>query len=178
MKKIISLLFVVTILLTGCSLTKDDENTPTRQAEIYLDSYKNLDDNVMDDLTDLVENMESYTSDQRERYHELMKNHYSDMKYEIKSETIDGDNATVEVEIEVLDYSNVMSLEPNMEDFIDVDGNYDEKKYYDSQLDMLESVTNHVKYTIVLDFVKEDDNWKIVEPNEIVKQKIHGIYTY
>lgn len=177
MKKIISLLLVVTILLTGCSLM-NEEKTPTDAVEAYLDSYKNLDDNVLDDLKDLVEDMTSYTSDQKERYHELMKEHYGDMSYEVKSETIDGDNATVEVEIEVRDYSLVMNTEPDMEEFKGEDGTYDEAKYYDFQLDMLESTTDKVKYTIVLTLTKEDGEWKVEEPNEIVKQKIHGIYTY
>lgn len=45
--------------------------------------------------------------DQKNTYSDIMKRQYEDLTYEIKDEVIDGDNATVTVEIEVYDYYKV-----------------------------------------------------------------------
>ena len=176
MKKIFTLLFVSVIILTGCSMKKENKNTPTYKVKEYMDSYSKLDDNLLDDLNDLVKDMKSYSSSQKERYKELMKKHYKDLTYDIKSEKIDGDEATVEVEIEVYDYSKVMNENVDMKEYQLDDGSYDTDAYYDYQLDQLEKVKNKVKYTIVFSLNKVDGEWTIIEPSEIVKQKIHGIY--
>ena len=176
MKRIFTLLFVSVIILTGCSMKKENKNTPTYKVKEYMNSYNKLNDSLLDDLEKLVDDMKSYSDIQKERYRDLMKKHYKDLTYEIKSETIDGDNATVEVEIEVYDYSKVLNSNVDMKEYQLEDGSYDTDAYYDYQLDQLEKVKNKVKYTIVFSLNKNDGEWIIVEPSEIVKQKIHGIY--
>ncbi len=176
MKKI---LFVIAalFLLSGCDMGKDMTNTPTKKVEAYLDSYQQLDDNVLNDLDALVNDTE-YTVEQKARYREIMKKHYSNLKYEIKDEAIDGDKATVDTEIEVSDYSKILSEEVNKDDYKDDQGNYDATKYFDVQLDKIEKATEKVKYNITFKLSKKDGEWVIDDLDEISKEKIHGIYIH
>lgn len=79
-------------------------NTPTKKVENFLDSYKNQDEAVINQLQDMVNSDSLMTDDEKTTYSDIMKKQYEDMTYEIKDERIDGDNATVTVEIEVYDY--------------------------------------------------------------------------
>lgn len=174
MKKVLSLLMLL-LLISGCSIGKDMTNTPTKQVEAYLDRYQKLDDNVLNDLDTLVEDTE-YNIEQKARYKEIMKKHYSELQYEIKDEVIDGDKATVDVEIQVRDYSNILSTEINKEDYLDDTGKYDSSKYYDDQLTKLEGANELVKYTITFNLTKKDNEWVIDDLDTSSMEKIHGIY--
>lgn len=174
MKRIIYL-FMLLLIVSGCSIGTKMMNTPTKKVEAYLDSYQKLDDNVLNDLDTLIEDTE-YTTEQRARYKEIFKKHYSNLKYEILDEKIDGDNATVEAQVEVNDYSSILSEPINEDDYKDEEGNYDSKKYFDYQLDKLEKATEKIKYTIIFRLTKKDDNWVIDDLDETSIKKIHGIY--
>ncbi len=165
------------ISLVGCSLGKDMTNTPTKKVEAYLDGYKSLDDSVIEDIDDLLTDTE-YTLEQRTRYKDLMKKHYKDIQYEIKDEKINGDKATVEVEIEVKDYSKVLSNSIVPDELKDEEGNYSEEEYYNYQLDQMEKVEDKVKYTVTFYLTKVNNDWVMDELSESNKQKIHGIYIY
>lgn len=174
MKKIL-LIITVTIFLSACTLSKESNNTPTKQVEAYLNSYQKLDSNVLNDLDTMIKNTE-YNESQKMRYKELMKKHYSNLKYEIKNETIDGNKAMVDVEVEVNDYSKVLSENSNQDDYKDSDGNYDISKYLDSQLDKLERATEKTKYKVTFYLTKKDNEWIIDDLDKNTIKKIHGIY--
>ena len=177
MKKLFTLLLILPIFITGCGKDKKMD-TPTDKVKNYLDSYIHLDDNVLTDLDDMIDNMNDYTSNQKEKYKKIMKRHYENITYEIKEETIDNDIATVEVEIEVYDYNPVLNKEYDENEFTDDEGKFDIEKFNDYELDLLDKVANKTKYTILFTLSKEDNEWVIDEPDDIVKQKIHGIYNY
>ena len=174
MKRILIVLTFI-IMMTACNLGVKMDNTPKRQVEAYLDSYQKLDDNVLNDLDTLVEDTE-YNESQKVRYKELMKKHYSNLKYDIKGETIDGDKATVDVEIEVNDYSDILQEDINQDDYKDENGKIDLSKYFDYQLDKLERATEKTKYTITFHLTKKDDEWIIEDLDKTSIKKIHGIY--
>ncbi len=163
--------------LVGCSIGKDMTNTPTKKVEAYMDGYQKLDSSVLNDLDTLLHDVE-YTVDQKSRYKELMKKHYKDMKYEIKDEKINGDKATVEVEVEVRDYSKILSSKDIPDEIKDEEGNYTDEAYYNYQLDQMEKVEDKVKYTVTFYLTKTANEWKIDDLNESTMQKIHGIYIY
>ena len=100
------------------------------------------------------------------------------MKYEIKEEKINGDKATVEVEVEVKDYSKVLSSKEVPDDIKDEEGNYTDEAYYNYQLNEMEKVEDKVKYTVTFYLTKKDKEWQIDDLNESTLQKIHGIYIY
>ena len=103
MKKI-SILFIFLFLLIGCSLS----NTPTSQVEDLLTKYQTLDSDIETGINNILDS-ENLTISQRERYRKLIESQYKNIAYEIKDETIDGDNATVTVEVELLDYKKAIN---------------------------------------------------------------------
>ncbi len=183
MKKLLSMLFIMT-LLTGCSctatLTKD---TPTKKVEHFFNDYQTLDSDVLAQLNTVVDQETSFTEEQKETYRDIMKKHYQGLTYEIKDEVIDGDNATVTVEIEVKDYSKIISasntyLSEHPNEFNDEKGVYDVSLFNKYRLEQLKNANEKVKYTLNLTLTKVDDEWKLDKLNDVDESKIHGTYNY
>lgn len=107
MKKIFAILCLSLILMTGCSTSM---GTPTAAVEKYLSKYQNLDSEILTQLDSVISNDASMSDDQKKEYKELMINQYKNLSYKVVNENVMGDEAEVEVEIEVLDYaSNITS---------------------------------------------------------------------
>ena len=177
MKKILLSLLTI-FLLVGCT---SPNNTPTKKVEQYLDKYQKLDDSVIEDLNTTLDSDSSITSETKEDYLNLFKEQYKNLKYEIKDETIDGDIATVEVEITVIDYADVISeteayRAANEDDFKDENGNYSEIKYSKYRLEKLKSSKDETKYTLYLTVSKQDDKWVLNQLSNEDLSKINGLY--
>ena len=126
---------------------------------------------------------EDFTDEQKKEYKELMKNHYKNLKYEIKDEVVNGDNATVTVEIEVTDYSKIMTdadsyLENNPSEFNNENGTYDVSLFTKYRLDKLKEAKEKVKYTLDLTLTKVKDEWVLDTISDMDEAKIHGMYIY
>ena len=181
MKKILSIIGL-TLILTGCSLGNMD-NTPTKKVEEYLNNYQTLDSNVLSELDSIIEHEEMFNDDQKTTYRDILKKHYQDLVYKIKEETVNGDKATVEVEIEVNDYTKVLNESENYRttnesEFLDEDNLFDESKFNDYKLDLLKSNKERVKYTIYFSLTKTDDEWVLDNLTQTEQEKILGIYEY
>ena len=181
MKKIVIFLASL-VLLTGCGNNKM-LNTPTKRVEMFFESYQSLDKNVIDQLNDVANNEISFTDSQRESYVDLMKKHYQALKYEIKDEVINGDTATVTVEITVMDYSNILKeaneyLENNKQEFNDENGKYDETSFNEYRLNKLKEADKTVTYTIDMTLTKIDGEWILDDVSNDVNDKIQGIYEH
>lgn len=182
MKKIIiPFLIGLTILLSGCGETLN--NTPTKQAEMFFMNYQTLNKDVIEDLNDVLESDTSMTESQKEKYKNIMKNHYKNLVYDIKDERINGDTAIVTVEIEVYDYSKTLAnantyLEEHMEEFLDDDNKYSQEKFIDYRLTELEKVKDKVKYTLDLNLTKIDDKWQMDKVSSLDEDKILGVYEH
>lgn len=169
-------------LLTGCSLGSKMLNTPTKQVELFLTKYQTLDEEVLKDLNYVVAEEELFNTSQRDTYKELMKKHYQNLVYHIKEESIDGDKATVTTEIEVTDYSKILSeaelyKEQNPSEFL-TDGVFDTTKYTDYRLEKLKDAKEKVTYTIDFTLTKEEKEWKMDPLTTVQQEKIHGTYLY
>lgn len=180
MKKIFLLLFLP-FLLVGCG--QKTMNTPTKKVEMFFANYQSLDDKVIEQLNDVANEEELFNTEQRESYIELMKKHYQGLTYEIKDEVVDGDTATVTVEIEVTDYSKSLSdaedyLNNNKAEFNDENDEYDESLFTTYRLDRLKESTDKVKYTLNIYLTKVDDEWQIDDLSETDRMKINGMYEY
>lgn len=177
MKKI--LLTIMTIIMfSGCSGTL--LNTPTKKVEMFFNKYQSLDDDVMNQLKDVVNNEISFTKEQGLSYIEIMKKHYQSLKYRIKDEVIDGNTAVVTVEIEVIDYSDILKnadnyLKENESEFMK-NGKIDEKLFNDYRLNKLKNAKDKVKYTIDMTLTNVDGKWELDEVSRDTKDKIHGVY--
>lgn len=181
MKKFLSILFLL-VLLTGCGKT-GLMNTPTKKVEMFFGNYQTLNEEVIDQLDETVNKSTEFTEDQKKEYKDLMKKHYQSLKYDIKDEVVNGDQATVTVEIEVKDYSKVMEqadlyLEDNRKKFEDEEGIYDKSKFMDYRIEQLKKSEDTVKYTLDLSLTKIDDEWKLDDISDSDQQKINGIYNY
>lgn len=181
MKKVLGILGIA-LVMTGCSLT-DMDNTPTKQVEAYLNDYQTLNSNVLSELDSLVNQEEAFDEDQKTTYRDIMKKHYQDLTYMVKEETVNGDKATVEVEIEVNDYTKALkSAESykttNESEFYDDEGAFDEGMFNDYKLGLLKDNKERVKYTIYFSLTKSNGEWTLDDLTETEQEKILGIYEY
>ena len=181
MKKIIALISLL-FIFTACSLS-DIDNTPTKKVEALFNNYQTLDKLVLDDLDLIIAKENNYTSEQKDKYRDILKKHYQDLTYEIKDETVNGDKATVEVEIEVTDFHKAIEdskkyLKENRDEFLDSNNNYDESKYIDYELKKLKDTDETVKYTLSLTLTKKDKEWVLDDLSDEDEEKILGMYNY
>lgn len=101
MKRIFILLSVSLLIFAGCGNTM---NTPTSKVEEFLGKYQKLDKNVISELDEVLKKEDSMSDEQKKEYKILLEKQYQNLSYKIKNEEVEGDTATVDVEIEVLDY--------------------------------------------------------------------------
>lgn len=127
MKKILVAIILGMFLFAGCENTK---NTPTSKVEQYLGKYQKLDKDVLTDLDNVLDKDDNMNDDQKKEYRTLLEKQYQNLSYKIKNEEIKGDTATVDVEIEVLDYQTSInkSKEYYAEHQDDFKNNSDDKK--------------------------------------------------
>lgn len=171
---------MVLFLAVGCG---NMMNTPTKKVEEFLSKYQTQDEKVLAQLDEVIDSSGTMTKDQKDKYRDLMKKQYQNLSYKIKDETIDGNNATVQVEIEVYDYASSISesetyLTTNKDEFIKEDTKeVDDEKFMDYKLKQLSLVKDKVKYTINFTLTKTDDKWILDDITEIDRQKLHGLYS-
>jgi hypothetical protein len=178
MKKIFYL-FLAFLLITGCNMLG---NTPTKRVEEFLGKYQNLDNTIINQI-DTVVSDSNYTATQQDKYRDIIKKQYQDMTYTVKEEIVDGDNATVSVEIEVYDLDSAIdeatayrSTDPD--NLKDAQGVFQESLYTDYKLDLMKDTTERIKYTIDFTLNKTDGDWQLDDLTQTQKEKIHGIYNY
>lgn len=175
---------VAIILLSGCSM----ENTPTKRVENFLNNYISQDNAVLSQLKEMIDSDTLMDNTQKNTYSDIMKRQYKDMTYEIKDETIEGNNATVTAEVEVYDYyrANKESEEyynsnksEFMNDSLEKDAiDNSDLKYIEYRLEKLKNTNERVKYTIDFVLTKKDDEWKLNDIDDITRQKLHGLYEH
>ena len=180
MKKILLYVFMGLFLLTGCGNLM---NTPVKKVELLLSKYQKLDDAVLTQLGDSLLSDTVLTSDQKEKYKELLERQYKNLTFTVKNEAIDGKTAMVEVEIEVYDYNKAITssedyLLNNQNEFYDETGNIDTIKYNDYKLSEIEKMKDRVTYTINFTLSKVDEEWMVDDLTDTERQKIHGLYAY
>lgn len=196
-KIVLGFLFLL-VVVAGCSNTM---NTPTSKVEEFFSKYQNMDDDVATQLDQVLKDDTTMSDEQKEKYRVLMEKQYQNLSYKIEDETINGDNATVDVEIKVLDYAttinnakkyyeehkdeieneNKENKEDNtnvVEDAIDDAGTAikESSAYIDYKLKELESVSDTTTYTITFYLTKEDGKWQLQDISDLDLQKIHGLY--
>ncbi|MBQ8891495.1 MAG: hypothetical protein IJ068_01355 [Bacilli bacterium] len=182
MKKITSFVLLVLgsiLLITGCGT--DLMNTPTKRVETMLNNYITLDSEVLKDLDETILSDTTMTSTQKEEYRNIIKKLYQNMSYEIKDETIDSDNATVEVEIEVYNYKKIIDdannyLQNNQNEFLNDDNTIDLEKFNDYKLSELKKAKDKVTYTLNLTLHQIEDKWVLDNLSDTEISKLHGMY--
>lgn len=160
-KLIVTILFLN--LLIGCNLA----NTPTSQVEDFLSNYQMLNKKIKIDEKDLLPD-EQLSKDLKVEYQKLIKKQYQNLSYSVKDEKIDGNKATVEVEVTVLNYKKeIDTLEDNK--------NLD---YSKTLLKKLKKTKEKITYTINFKTKKDKDgNWKVQTLDKEDRKKLLGIYS-
>lgn len=179
MKKNIKLflLILVAVFLAGCF----NKLTPSERVEDMMNKYIKNDEELLKELNTYIEKQD-LTADQKDKYKKIIKDEYASIKYEIKDEQINGDEARVTLDIEVKDLFKASDdagayLLSHSDEFYD-NGAYDKKKFIDYKLSLMESSKDTAEYTIFVDLKNRDDVWTITELDNATLEKIHGIYDY
>ena len=115
-KKIIIFGSILLLLFTGCTTN----NSPSKKVEEFMSKYQSMDSEVLTQLDSVVSSEATMSDEQKKEYKALMEKQYQNLSYKIKNENIDGDRATVDVEIEVYDFATSINKS---------------KKYYDEHKD-------------------------------------------
>ncbi|MBR2840898.1 MAG: lipoprotein [Bacilli bacterium] len=168
------LLYVAVLLfiLTGCG---NMNNTPTKKVEELLNKYQTNDIDVVSDLSDVLMGEYNMTDDERNDYASFMKKHYQDMVYKIKDETINGDNATVEAEITVRNYADVVN---QANDYRSSNPDkFDEDNSFSSyRLKKMKDVSDTQTYTLTFNLTKDKDEWKVSPLSSDDESMLNGLY--
>lgn len=186
------------LFLAGCSTTM---NTPTSKVEEFLGKYQNMDDDVTVQLDQVLEEDNSMSDEQKEKYRSILEKQYQNLSYKIKNEDIHGDEATVDVEIEVLDYATTIrdakEYYEEHKDEIEAENEKEQSDndnvledaaegaeeaveesaaYIDYKLKELGNVSDTTTYDITFYLTKADGDWKLQNISDLDLQKIHGLY--
>ena len=183
MKKIYSIfvMLLLVIFISGCE--SNLMNTPTKRVETMLNNYITLNSGVLDDLDETLLKDKTMNDNQKMEYKKVIKKLYQNMSYEIIKETIDGNNATVEVEIEVynlkkaIDKSNSY-LQEHKDEFLNDDKSINNEKFNDYKLNELKNAKDKVTYTLNLTLKKVEDKWVLDNLTDTDISKIHGMYDF
>ena len=191
MKKILVCLSLFLLLAVGCTNTM---NTPTKKVEELLGKYQKMDSTVLAQLDSVISEDVNMSDEQKREYRSLMEKQYQNLSYKVKNEEIKGNNATVDVEIEVFDYATSIAetrkyYSEHKDEFKDEEKDDDtvgekveeaidkSSKYIDYKIKQLKNVTDKKKYDITFNLSKDEDGiWKLDDISDIDRQKIHGLY--
>ena len=179
------------LFLAGCSTTM---NTPTSKVEEFLGKYQNMDDDVTVQLDQVLDEDHSMSEEQKEKYRSILEKQYQNLSYKIENEDIHGDEATVDVEIEVLDYATTIRdakeyYEEHKEE-IEAESKKEQSdndnaledaaegaaEAVDYKLKELGNVSDTTTYDITFYLTKADGDWKLQNISDLDLQKIHGLY--
>jgi len=201
MKKFLFIfLSLLVLFVTGCG---NDMATPTSKVEEFLGKYQSMDSDVLTQLDNVISNDTTMDDTQKKDYKSLMEKQYQNMSYKIKDEEINGDKASVLVELEVFDYAGSISesrdyYTEHRDEFddeemgndgadTDNDGKDEEGEVVGGAVDTISSfitykikqlmdVTDKAKYEITFHLNKEDGEWVMEDITDVDRQKIHGLF--
>ena len=145
-------------------------NTPTSKVEELFTKYQTLDTDIDSGIDSVLEEQNLSTT-QKDRYRAILEKQYRNLTYQIKDEIIDGNTATVIVELEVTD------LKKSISDLVFDSTVYTKQTYDEEKINRLEKAKDKVKYTLELTLTNnENDEWQLnALTNEEIK-KIQGMY--
>ena len=153
-------------MLAGCSMG----NTPSSNVEALFMKYQKVDNDISNGIDNIIQ-QQNLMADHQSRYRKIIEDQYRNLAYEIKDERIDGDTATVIVEIEVIDYKSSIS------DLTFDSTLYTKESFDEEKLTRLENAHDKVTYTLELTLVKDSDGkWKMNPLTEEEIKKIQGMY--
>ena len=166
MKKKLILFIAILFLLVACSMS----NTPTSKVEALFSKYQSLDTDISRGIDNILDE-QNLTDENRLRYRNLLEKQYKNLSYEITDEKIDGNNATVTVTLDVLDYRSSIS------DLTFDSTIYTKETFDNEKLNRLENTNNKVTYTLEFTLTKDEEgSWHLNALTNEQIRKIEGMY--
>lgn len=154
--------FLCIFCLVGCT------NKSSKEAVIeYLEKYRNFTAEIEESLMKDLESV-NWKKEQKEKYILLMKKQFVNLKYKIKEEIYNGEEATVLVDITVYNYHNSKREALKEQD--------ESQNYIDKVLEKMNNETHTIKYTLVFKTNYKEGVWVLEQPSEETLKKIEGIY--
>lgn len=157
-------------------ITDDDQKD--RYRTLMVNQYKNMEYEIKDEIIEddnAVVEVEVTVYD----YASAIKNsntylneHLDEFKKDEK-ETINENDANDETTKDTED--DEMDTNEDNDDTI-TDADYDDTKFMDYRLSLMEKVTDKVKYTIEFTLTKVNDEWQLDSLSNSDIEKLHGIY--
>lgn len=171
-------LLLLIFFTAGCSLG----NTPTSKVEELLKRYNSNADVVKTELGDYLSSL-NLDEENQSGYEAVYLRQYSDLTYEIKDEKIDGDEATVTVQVKVYDYYKAEQdindyVSAHQNEFYGDDNVYSSEKALKYRIEELKKVSNKSEYTVDFTLTKVNDVWTVDTLTNEQLEKIHGTYAY
>lgn len=173
MRKKLAIL-IITILSVGMILTGCTRKSPTDVVNAYFTELKNGDsEQASEFLESAISQTEEETSQDTEEENdeimeEALKLYISKIDAKVLSEEVDGDNATVEVEIDGPNFANMM-IEVMAESIVDAftGKEVDEDYMSRSLLEKVKESKSEIR-TGKVNLTKEDKKWKIKEDDDLL----------
>lgn len=154
--------FLCIFCLVGCT------NKSSKEAVIeYLEKYRNFTAEIEESLMKDLESV-NWKKEQKEKYILLLKKQFVNLKYKIKEEIYNGEEATVLVDITVYNYHNSKREALKEQD--------ESQNYIDKVLEKMNNETHTIKYTLVFKTNYKEGVWVLEQPSEETLKKIEGIY--
>lgn len=186
------------LFLSGCTMSM---NTPTSKVEEFLGKYQNMDNDVIVQLDQVLSEDDTMNDEQKDKYRAILEKQYQNLSYKIENENVNGDEATVDVEIEVLDYATTINAAKKYyeEHKDEIENKYKEEQsdndnvsedveegsgeaieksvaYINYKLQELQNVNDTTTYNITFTLIKKDGKWQLQNITDLDLQKIHGLY--
>lgn len=162
-KKLI--IIICCMIICGCNIA----NTPTSKVEEYLGKYQRVDDDIS--LSYLQLSIDEDISDNNKKgYEKLIREQYMNLGYEIIEEKIDGDSATVTVEVKVTDYKEIFDKYDKNKYVSNID------EYHNLVIKGIKAQKDKVTYTIDFELNKNtNDEWILKQLSTKNRKKLLGI---
>ena len=133
------------------------------------------------DNASFVYNHKQHHLYEESNYPGIRKNYFNE-NGSVEFENINGEMATVTVDVDVYDYYKVESdvasyISSNQNEFSD-NGIYNANKGLMYKIDKLSTASDRVTHTLVFHLTKVDDKWTVDNLSNEDLEKIHGVYAH
>ena len=155
--------------------------TPKARAEEFFNMYIENNKLVMLELDSFIQNQE-LNNNQKDLYKDIILDVYTNLKYKITSEKVNGNKAVVTANITVKDLYTIekdaINYLTNNPDNFYTEGKFNQNKFINYKLNEMKIKNNIVKYNIDLFMIKKSNVWFIKKIDDSTLQKIHGTYKH
>ena len=175
---LLSLLMIGIII--GFIKGKVNATSPVGMTHSYLKRFQKEDKSLTSKIT--YPFSDNLNSNQEQRYKEIIKKQYRNIKYSILDEYVGEVDSNITVQVSVKDlketYEQANSyVFAHKDKFLDESGNLDNDKVINYKLEQMEKAKDTIEYSIVINYYKNSNNqWEMTELSSTDLKKISGIF--